>query len=454
MFSTLPTWKAPLIESNGDYREEAHLEDLVGGPLYQSQSSLPRLPVPAVADTLAKLLPTVLPLAKSDDERHSFVEACRIFPEQTTALQERLLQRAAEFSNSSWLQLWWNQAGYLQVRDPVVINVSYFFSFLDDPTAVTNVQRGAAMLWATAQFRHEVVSGSMTTNVLPGRKGQPPTPLCATAFKYMFHACRIPQPEQDSVKIYDPSQYHHAVVARKGHFYAIDLVDAETGNPLPLDVLEQELAACIQDADHRPPAVELGICTSSNRDDWATARAELLRVGGVAMEQALATLESGAILLCLDDQSPVSRSEAANLFWHGTHVAGANRWFDKSVQLIVTDNGKAGLTGEHSMMDGMPMISYANHVTHIKYAMAKEQSQAMYSGLNQQQPSRGSSRNIFANVLQQQLDTNGKNVVDMQVSKGTMVCSLVVEISMSYNWSDILVSHFLSLSQREMRLRR
>ncbi len=412
-----------MIESNGDYREEAHLEELVAGPLYQSQSNLPRLPIPNVADSLTKFLPTALPLAKSEDEHQTLLEACRIFPEQAHVYQQRLQQRAAEFGNSSWLQLWWNQAGYLQVRDPVVINVSYFFSFLDDPTATSNIQRGASMLWATAQFRQEVVSGSMTSNVIPGRKNQPPTPLCATAFKYMFHACRIPKEVQDSVRIYDPSQYMHAIVARKGHFYAVNLVDVETGNALPLEVLEQQLAECLQDADARPPAVELGIFTSSNRDDWAKARSELIRMGGTAMSDALEVLESGAILLCMDDQSPVSRAECANSYWHGDHMAGANRWFDKSVQIIVTDNAKAGLTGEHSMMDGMPMISLANHVTKTKYAMAKEQSQSLYSSSSSSTETltqRGSCINIFADVLNQ-LDLNSKDTLDKLVSKGTLL---------------------------------
>jgi carnitine O-acetyltransferase len=42
------------------------------------------------------------------------------------------------------------------------------------------------------------------------------------------------------------------------------------------------------------------------------------------------------------------------LFLTGHLSSGHNRWFDKSIQLFVTENGKAGLQGEHSMMDGMP----------------------------------------------------------------------------------------------------
>jgi hypothetical protein len=66
--------------------------------------------------------------------------------------------------------------------------------------------------------------------------------------------------------------------------------------------------------------------------------------------QALERLESAAFCICLDDDAaPVSRAECANHFWHGTSSHGNNRWMDKSIQLIVTANGKAGLVGEHSM---------------------------------------------------------------------------------------------------------
>ena len=53
------------------------------------------------------------------------------------ARQARLERRAEAFGreNSSWLQVWWNKLSYLEYRDPVVIFVSYFVHFEDDPNA-------------------------------------------------------------------------------------------------------------------------------------------------------------------------------------------------------------------------------------------------------------------------------------------------------------------------------
>lgn len=103
-------WPTSVVESNGDYRDEMYLENLIGGPLYENQKNLPRLPIPSMSDTLKRLLPTALPLARTEEEKEALKEACRRFPEQAETLHERLLRRRnEEFPNSSWLQQWWNQ---------------------------------------------------------------------------------------------------------------------------------------------------------------------------------------------------------------------------------------------------------------------------------------------------------------------------------------------------------
>jgi Choline/Carnitine o-acyltransferase len=73
-------------------------------------------------------------------------------------------------------------------------------------------------------------------------------------------------------------------------------------------------------------------------------------------------------------QEPVSRQQCAALFLHGALTSGRNRWFDKSIQIIVTNNGKAGFLGEHSMMDGMPVVGLADQVTKTTYAIANQRS--------------------------------------------------------------------------------
>jgi carnitine O-acetyltransferase len=376
---TIKRWPHPVVESHGDYRAEAYLEAVIGGPLYAKQSKLPRLPIPSVHETLKRFLPTALPLAESEIEKQNLLDVCAKFAQESTKLQARLQAYCkGEMKESSWLQLWWNTAGYLQVRDPAVVNVSYFFHFSDDGTLPDptddmslGVMRGAAILVAAAEFRKKVCSGTLPEESI-GRK-EPKTSLCSVAFKYMFNACRIPRRDQDSYRMYDPSLNTHCIVARKGHFFAVDFVD-DHGDPLPLAVLERRLQRVIEHADEAEGSNDvpmLGWLTSCNRDSWADARDELIRAGGSKMEQALARLESGALMLCLDDEEPISRKQCSNIFWTGSTTSGQNRWFDKSIQIMCTNNGKAGLLGEHSMMDGMPMVGLADHITKMTYRNAE-----------------------------------------------------------------------------------
>lgn len=365
--SPFTSWPVPMIESQGDYRAESFIEDLVGGPLYEKQNQLPKLPIPDIQDTIHTLLPTALPLAETKEEAEKFIAACQSFPSQAKNLHFRLIQRKdIEMKDSSYLQLWWNTGGYLQVRDPVVVNVSYFFHFSDDVTLPNdkpmNVTRGASLLYSAAEFRKRICTGTYPQEQI----GKAKTPLCSVAFKYMFNACRIPHRGMDGYRIYDPSVHKHCIVARKGVYFSFDFVDDE-GNPLDIEHLETNLMECIRLADLAKDVPKLGFLTSSDRDSWADARDEMIKQGHVMVEKALERLESGALLLCLDEESPISRTECANVFWTGHHSSGHNRWFDKSIQLMVTENGKAGLIGEHSMMDGMPMIAFANSITQSPY---------------------------------------------------------------------------------------
>jgi carnitine O-acetyltransferase len=392
--SPFKKWPMRMIESQGDYQQDAEiLEPIIGGPLYSSQPNLPRLPIPNLIDTIQTFLPTALPLMESEQEARALVEKCKAFPKQAEVLHQKLLERmdkgsgsgSGKGSDTSWLQLWWNQDGYLKIRDPITVNVSYFFHFTDDPSITVNngdsmesnlqIKRGAAMLHATAEFRKQICSGTWPHQAI-GRK-DPKTPLCSAAFKYMFHSCRIPKRYMDTYKMYDPSlgEHRHCVVARKGRFYKFDFVKKD-GDPIGVDLLEWHLRKCVQMADdayvtanadanvnshshsHLHTEMELGWLTSSDRDSWADAREEILRVGGMEMQQALEWLESGALLLCLDDDDvePFSKKQCADVFWTGDLASGGNRWFDKSIQLFCTKNGKAGLQGEHSMVSLLLLV--------------------------------------------------------------------------------------------------
>lgn len=344
-------------ECRGDYRDEADME-VPSQPLYRFQKSLPRLPVPKLKDTVALYLNTIAPLV-TPQELETSKKLAREFLKPGAmgeALQRRLLARAADRKDTSYLAEWWNTLGYLQVRDPVVFNVSYFFHFADSVHAEqrSNIGRAAALLRGSMEFRALVASGQLEPEQLGAKK----TPVCATAYKYMFNACRIPRRESDTYRIFDPARHNHVVVMRRNRFFKLEMLTAR-GSVLSFKQLCKQLETIVQlaerDTTQAPP---IGVLSAEDRDKWADAREELIGCHE-GNEAALRVIESAVLVLNLDEQAPVSRTEVARALWHGD---GRNRWFDKCVQIAVFQNGKAGLLGEHSMLDGMPMARFADYL--------------------------------------------------------------------------------------------
>lgn len=375
-------WPHQVVESRGDYREEAYLEQLIGGQLYENNNNktLPNLPVPTLKRTLERFIPTALPLCESEEERRSLIDACEKFEEQAKELQIRLLQRKKDLQDSSWLQQWWNQRVYLQVRDPVAVHVSYFLSIDDDPTLPTledlenddgnqylgatksDVLRGASAIIAAAKVRKQVCSGLLPYDKIADK------PLCSTGYHYLFHSCRIPRKVSDSVRIYDPASAKHCIVACKGYFFAVDFVD-DQANPLPIGSLIKRLLNCQKMAQENelfgvPKAV--GWLSGCDRDLWAESRNKLTQYK--SFEEALRVLESGAFVLCLDEVLPKTKSDASTLFWNGKGGLGCNRCFDKSINIIVNGRGEAAILAEHSMMDGSIPMALCHQIQRDKYA--------------------------------------------------------------------------------------
>lgn len=131
---------------------EGYKADPMQGPMLRYQASLPHLPVPPLASTLAKYLETIRPhLSPAEYARSE--SAVRAFgaSAQAAELQRRLEARASGTVN--WLADWWNETAYMAYRDPVVVNVSYFYVHVADPTIRDAPRRAATLLKAMLPFR-------------------------------------------------------------------------------------------------------------------------------------------------------------------------------------------------------------------------------------------------------------------------------------------------------------
>ncbi|KAG0367196.1 Carnitine O-acetyltransferase mitochondrial [Mortierella sp. AD032] len=325
--------------------------DMTKGPLYRYDTALPKLPVPTLADTCARYLKSVRPLL-NDKEFAETTAAVAEFQKPGGVgeeLQKRLLAKANDPKTVNWLEDWWNDLAYFGYRDPVVIYVSYFYAYKDDLLRRKPTQRAAAIIQAAMDFRRQVVDESLAPEMAKKQ------PLDSSTYKYMFNACRYPAKPSDFELAFDPAQNNHVAVVRHNQFYTFDLV--KDGKVLSTADIEAQLDAIVKLAgDRKDPSI--GVLTSDNRDIWTEARKTLINAGS-QNEELLRKIESSVFLLCLDDSSPVTRDEVSRACWHGD---GRNRFFDKALQFIVFENGKAGFMGEHSTMDGTPTCRLNDYV--------------------------------------------------------------------------------------------
>ena len=97
--------------------------------------------------------------------------------------------------------------------------------------------------------------------------------------------------------------------------------------------------------------VPLGLLTSMQRDSWADERDELLADSTNAA--SLHDLDSSMFAVSLTRGAPEENTDLLRCMLFGD---ARDRWFDKSFQLIVTENAKAAVNFEHAWGDGLAVL--------------------------------------------------------------------------------------------------
>jgi carnitine O-acetyltransferase len=148
-------------------------------PLYASNSSLPRLPVPSLNSTLHKYLETLQPIV-STTELQASTQAVKDFLNSSlsSTLQARLEARASE--KTSWLSEWWNETAYMGYRDRIVPFVNYFYVHKKGlGNGVNQTRRAAELIRAVKEFRDLVEEEVLEPEKIKGK------PVDTESYKHM-----------------------------------------------------------------------------------------------------------------------------------------------------------------------------------------------------------------------------------------------------------------------------
>lgn len=196
----------------------------------------------------------------------------------------------------------------------------------------------------------------------------------------LLGSCRRPGIPRDSQYLPEEQGDHlsqHVLVCCRNQMYCM-VVRAEQIGRLSEDEISSQLLYILSDAPclpAKPPMV--GILTAEPRPVWAKDRETLMM--DEENRRNIELIEKALLLLCLDETLPTtfnatefagaSKSfyftdcgrDETNMAHQMIHGGGsvnntANRWFDKTMQIIVCNDGSWGLCYEHSTSEGSNII--------------------------------------------------------------------------------------------------
>ncbi|XP_055298484.1 carnitine O-acetyltransferase-like isoform X3 [Sitodiplosis mosellana] len=311
--------------------------------------NLPHLPLPKLEDTMQKYLKSVQPLLSSEKFLKT-AELVEDFKRGIGAQLHDLLEYKASKSQN-WLADWWLTIAYLSWRSPVVIwsNPGLYLPTRFFENDFQWCRFTARCIWATLRYKQMI-----DYNEIPTEKAGK-YPLDMSQYKKIFGTCRIPAPEVDHIE-YNPKS-KHIVVAFKNGYYKVTVYEESSDKFLSENQLTEQLLLILKDSGNNE---QVGLLTTEHRDTLATAYENLTQ--DAVNKASVDAITKSLFVVCLDQPIPVSDpNEDFNLSGSqlihggGSKQNSGNRWFNKTLQLIVNRNGMNGINYEHSPAEGQPI---------------------------------------------------------------------------------------------------
>jgi len=380
--------------------------------LYGFALSLPALPLPSLNHTCDTYLDSVKPLMDEEDFEKT-VELTENFRKNEGRRFQWYLWVKHLFS-VNYISEWWEKYVYLRGRTPLMANSNYYVLDSKSRPTTNQIERAGNVVHHFLRFKDMIEGETLEPMLIRGR-----VPLCMEQYERMFGTCRIPGREIDVLKhnisryivvVYDGNYYkldvYHGARGTKLRPYAseeiqhqLKLIIAHSKRKSDADI---QLPALTKPGEvrRRPSFLRGGLgsyktnriqsysdlsvlnelrrhdddtssrarhssvtrtgyngpgvaaFTAGPRSNWAEAR-ELYFAEGVNRE-SLVCIEKAAFLLFLQDDAYATINERAKSMFCGD---GYNRWFDKSVNLVVMKDGYIGLNCEHSWADA-PAVAH------------------------------------------------------------------------------------------------
>ncbi|XP_034400414.1 carnitine O-acetyltransferase b [Cyclopterus lumpus] len=326
-------------------------------------SSVPPQPVPPLVQTLQGYLSTLEPLLPPDELSHTrrMVQEFGSPGGLGARLQKALEKRARHTKN--WISPWWVQWAYLESRQPLPVHSNPAISL---PRRDYNGWRSqlvfaSKLIAAVLDFKAKIKTGHLPVENMRGK------PLCMELYPLLFSSCRIPGPKHDYIAHHGRSRRSptHITVVRNYQFFQLEVYNSDGSRMTESQIHSQLLR--IRSQSWKTDKEPMGILTSEHRHTWGEAYNRLLR--DKLNKESVGLIETGLFSLCLDspvmrisDEKYASRKAAQVLHGGGTFSNSGNRWFDKTLQFVVGEDGSWGLLYEAAIAEGPPIATLLHHI--------------------------------------------------------------------------------------------
>ena len=378
---------------------------------YSFQAALPSLPVPSLLDTIERYLESVRPMLSNAEFRDAERLASDFLTGLGPSLQRYLNFKAMVCGRGNYISEWWEKYVYLKGRSSLMINSNYYI--MDFESHVPTTRQAARAAGATSLMcdfyrllDQEKIEPMRIRNLAP---------LCMSQYERMFATTRRPGVggdvlfhrerarhiavlcrgnwyRVDVVKVpsgvpVEANELEHQFLsiiadsnALNGQSIGDDATTLSRERSLAVKTNGSKIAATrahspgismrralstgnvssmIASSHARavgfstPPGItaetasrQIAALTSLPREEWANVQERHFSHG--VNKISLREIERALFVVVLDEGKHTNISDRGAALFHGD---GSNRWFDKSIQLIVFSDGHMGLNAEHSWAD-------------------------------------------------------------------------------------------------------
>ncbi|XP_049619510.1 carnitine O-acetyltransferase [Syngnathus scovelli] len=334
------------------------------------QEGLPKLPVPPLKQTCDNYLAALEPIVSEEELEHT-----RQLVEEFLKggvgdrLQKRLERRARKTDN--WLSEWWMQSAYLDCRMPVAVYTSpgVVLPRMHFQDRQGQMRFAAKLIAGVLEFKKMIDSDTLPVEYLSKK------PLCMDQYYQILSSCRIPGPKRDTVVNHaiGKTPPTHITVVHNFQFFVLDVYNSDR-TPLTVDQIYMQLEK-IWNTSLQTNKEPVGILTSQHRNTWGKAYNNLIK--DKTNKESVRAIQKSIFTVCLDAPMPrvsdelyKSRVAAQMLHGGGARWNSGNRWFDKTLQFIVGEDGTCGLVYEHAASEGPPIVFLIDYV--VKYMQKTE----------------------------------------------------------------------------------